>query len=253
VRNTTWNVTDLDTLDGLLNGASISCFGFEVAQVRRLDITLRLPRAVFDAVEEQFVASKDALLCMGDTAATQARQWLHLCLLLPRLGKLSKLRIWLDHDGQAYWAHINERAFVSPVVASVEKANVEIIVYLPILNPRLEVPSRHILDAEPSFTIIRRRRQKHHGYVNTRGRLFVVEKGDFPLLEVGGYPFEDMGKEELEALERELWKQGLDVQHEIVDRGFWKHAGGFDWDDDIDPQIVERERELGRSLKWTDG
>tara|TARA_R110002003_G_scaffold145_11_gene13437 strand:- start:21140 stop:21388 length:249 start_codon:yes stop_codon:yes gene_type:complete len=78
------------------------------------------------------------------------------------------------------------------------------------------------------------------------------ELGDLPVLDVGSYPFEDLSKEELIVVERKFWKQGFDVQHELVDGGHWKHEGGSDWDRYIEPDIIEREKLIGRALKWED-
>lgn len=148
---------------------------------------------------------------------------------------------------------------LSPLVSSMKEVN--IVVHLPLLNPKMENTDRHYLESEvaPQTTIARRIRQRQHGCVNGHGHLFVNEKLDFPILKVGefgefldeGRGLKDLGVEELQAMERKMWKAGLDVEDEFLSGGVHHCPGGFEWEDHVERNIMEREKQLGRSLKWT--
>ncbi|KAH7071244.1 hypothetical protein BKA63DRAFT_69539 [Paraphoma chrysanthemicola] len=261
MKETAWNVAHVATSLWLFeNTARRNILGHAIQEIKRLDITLRLSLAIFTRVENYTVSSSDGSFGAAhvseaeDSIASQADKWLQMCARLPRLKNLSRVRIWLDHDQTHYWAIINERAFLEPVVKSLERSDVKISIHLPLLNPAMENAHRHFLEPKsaPNLTIVRRVRQRYHGIVNSRGRLCVRERGDFPLLDLGSYPFEDLNKEELRSVERELWKQGIDVQHELVDGGGWPHDGGWEFDEFIEPEIIKREQEFGRSLHWDD-
>ncbi|KAF2022690.1 hypothetical protein EK21DRAFT_95513 [Setomelanomma holmii] len=217
VQQTVWNITDLGTGTAWMNDANLrTVLGCAFEDVMKLDITLRLPLPM---------------------------------RRLPRQQKLSRLRIWLYHDAQDYWANVKERIVLEPVMSSLEGSDCDISFHLPLVNPRMEDPNCHFLneDLGPKCRVIRRVRQRRHGYVNGRGRLLIKERGDFPLLDVGSYPFEDFSKEALLVVERKLWKQGFDVQHELIDGGSWVHEWGPEWSNYIELGYVERGKVLGRS------
>jgi hypothetical protein len=259
-RMTVWAITDVETADRLL-GTMDQTLGLECtfAHIRKLDITLRLPMSLYEVVEVKANYSahqaQDARnpTTTDDVCHAKANMWLRVCGYLPQLQKLTHLRLWLDHDETKYWAKVDERSFVSPVVAALKTSKPTISVHLPELNPGLEDAARHYLSdsMDHGLTIVRRTRQRHHGYVNSRGRLLVTTKLDFPMLRVGDYPFEDLGEEELRVAERRMWKRGSDVEHEIVNGGTYVHRwSATEWDEFIEPEMAKREKELCRSLKW---
>ncbi|KAH7079469.1 hypothetical protein FB567DRAFT_532638 [Paraphoma chrysanthemicola] len=261
IKETTWNVAHSATVLRLVETTARRHFlGQAIRDIRRLDITLRLPLAVFTMIENRTASPSNVSIHdthvseAEDSIASQADKWLQICASVSQLKSLSRLRVWLDHDQTDYWAKINERAFLEPVVQSLERSEVKISFHLPLLNPAMETAHRHFLEPKSAanLTVVRRVRQHYHGIVNSQGRLFVISRGDFPLLDIGSYPFEDLNKEELRSVERKLWEQGIDVQHELVDGGSWPHDGGWEFDEYIEPQIIKREQELGRSLNWDD-
>jgi hypothetical protein len=306
-RNTIWNLTDLETAVTMLRDPNeMLVLGNAFTSIRKLDITLRLPLALYKMIDEQVgdsmhrdqesrAQSKTSELCSVSPALVRrdldlaqgiafgssvghaageaelasleealggqrsvlgglapAGMWGQVCANLPRLQQLNKLRIWLDHDTTDYWATINERAFISPLISAFKTRQFDISIHLPEINPRLEDSTRHFLDelSNATFKLVRRVRQRHHGYVNRYERLFVTTACDFPVLRVGDFPYEDMKLEELRAEERRMWFSGADMVQELANGGGWVHDGGTDCDSYLELGIEAREEELERSLKW---
>jgi hypothetical protein len=46
-------------------------------------------------------------------------------------------------------------------------------------------------------------------------------------MEAGDFPVEGLSSAELEAAERQLWREGFDIQHDIIDGGVWVRRGVF--------------------------
>lgn len=47
---------------------------------------------------------------------------------------------------------------------------------------------------------------------------------DFPFLEVGDDRYPGLDNEGLEEVERALWKSGMNLEHEILNRGVFDHS-----------------------------
>jgi hypothetical protein len=206
------------------------------------------------AVEAELVALEEALggkrSVLGGLAASS--MWGQVCANLPRLQELNKLQIWLDHDTVDYWATVNERAFTSPLILAFKTKQLDISIHLPEINPRLEDPARHFINelSDATFKLVRRVRQRYHGYVNVYERLFVTTACDFPILRAGDAPYENTSVEELRAAERKMWLGGADMVQRLVNGGGWVHLGGSDCDAYLEMEIGAREEELERSLEW---
>jgi hypothetical protein len=138
------------------------------------------------------------------------RQFDSITTLLPRL---TKLELWLDHDEPCDWTVINERAITSPLNQLFDNGNLKVSISLLKLHPRFETESRHFTsDGMPTpFHLHRRFRQRHHGRITSRGLAEVFYKPGYPyLVDVIGY--HEMSVAELEAEERDWWKEGRDVE-----------------------------------------
>ncbi|KAI0004054.1 hypothetical protein F4779DRAFT_600412 [Xylariaceae sp. FL0662B] len=213
-----FNVTDLDTLGCLLERASASSirpcstsdFLTPIPQrIRKLDITLRLPLHLLKALEYVGInpRSKSPLARLS-----RVRAWLQVWPAMARLKGLGSLRIWLDHDDRSSWSIVNERDIVSHLTPLTTIPDLNVVVSLPKLHPRLEKADRHFAEDTPAsaFKITRRLRQRYHPGEDSEGHTCVIYSPDFPTL--GGYPgFEDAPLEELEKIERDLIKRGIDI------------------------------------------
>jgi len=138
-----FNVTDLDTLNRLLQRAGTSSSGISssfsfltsvLPYIRKLNITLRSPPAG----------------ALTASWASQLTIWLRLCPAIAQLKELRRLRIWLDHNDQSSWSIVNERAILSPLTPLTSISNLNISVNLPKLHPHLERPDRHFGEDSPA-------------------------------------------------------------------------------------------------------
>lgn len=253
IREATFNLISLGTSWQMLTcHTNLQVLRCTFEDIRKLDITLRLSMDVFRAVDQDAEkACVDALsLHVG---STEASAWMDLCGNVAQLPNLTKLRLWLDHDECRYWADVDERAFVAPLVASFAQKEVEVILHFPFVNPRFEDAERHFEEDKvaPHVDIVRRSRQREFGCVTLKCRLGVSDYLDFPCLDERLQVFEDRDSDEILAKERSLWKYGENIQ-------FWKdgflyvnRAAHLLVDEDASEQrIAKREEELGISLRW---
>lgn len=177
------------------------------AGVKRVSITLRLPLATLKAFED----SPNT----GNTAI-----WTSLFSALADLSELRTLQIWLDHDDEASWMNVNERAVLAALTPLSSKSSLDVSINLPMLHPGLESADRHFVPDEPApaFSIHRRLRQRLFGNKDGKNGHIVTTVNDFPFLtEADG--FEEMPLQRLEELERRYWKSGMDVEAEVNDIG----------------------------------
>ncbi|KAF2826979.1 hypothetical protein CC86DRAFT_455561, partial [Ophiobolus disseminans] len=221
-RSTEVIVADLTITDQLLRQPpSAVAGGFVFADVRQLRIISRLPTGVLTVIEEESIpdeAEDFQMACLSSGEAAQATAWLRLSATLSGLAYLRKLRIWLDDSEAISWNNVNERAIL---------VSLESLAHKPALDVCMELP-RHIDDYKttPAIRIQRRIRQRHFGYKDFHARLQVASKADFPVLEAGLPPFENVSQVKLEVIERGLWDEGIDVEEECIDRrllddGIW--------------------------------
>jgi hypothetical protein len=160
--------------------------------------------------------------------------WLELPHTIPRMYRLRRLQIRLDHDEPDLWTVVNERAVLSPLAPLSNYAHLDVSINLPHLHPKWETPDKHFTrDSEQlPLTIHRRCRQRQHGVKERDGSLKSKHGSDFPILfgmaEFFYYEAEDFKKDtgeppepydahkieliqgELEEWEREEWKEGRD-------------------------------------------
>lgn len=258
VRDAVFNVTDVYTsLKLLTDRASMMALNCTFEDIRKLDITLRLPEIIFRAIEQdEDKASKnyESLIALAPTTgSTEVGPWHEVCGRLAQLPKLTKMRLWLDHDQRGYWARVDERAFLTPLITSLEHKDVDVALHLPFANPRWEDPERHFEQDKvaPRIHVDRRKRQRKFGYVTVLGRLEVHDYLDFPCMDETTPVFGDMDADQRLAMERRLWKDGENMQ-------LWRNGGmhistcmkSFVDSSVREQNWVGREKELGCTLKW---
>ncbi|KFY50453.1 hypothetical protein V495_00253 [Pseudogymnoascus sp. VKM F-4514 (FW-929)] len=197
------NITDLDTLDVLLQkpfGLSSDLnrpwhfWDYTRPGIRKLGIALRLPLAFYKALQEDenfvSVTNHDTSI-ESNKCATWARLWPAIC----QLPQLRSLHIWLDHDDRPSWSFVNERVALRPVIAALTAhmqacseerttSHMDITFNLPKLHPRFARPDTHFFEESPPppFSIERRIRQRFHCEEWASGNLNVAYKADFPVM-----------------------------------------------------------------------
>ncbi|KAF2647223.1 hypothetical protein K491DRAFT_741649 [Lophiostoma macrostomum CBS 122681] len=221
--NTMFQITDLETLcyasTSKDTGARQLSFLHDVgrrviANLVRLDITLRLPLSVWESIE-----SGTSML-----ASPQAVAWMGIGTAIGQLQRLTKLSIWLDHDQQCSWSAVNERCILAPLLPLAKILRL----VLPKLHPDLETSERHFTeDSASPFQIRRVLRQRYHAQSNEHHDprndasqdppTKVIFKGDFPItLETCRFFYEpdftSASLEEIEEDERDKWRRGVDVE-----------------------------------------
>lgn len=256
------NITDLDTLDALLQTSSglssdlnrpWNFWNYTSPAIRKLNIALRFPLAFFEALQEDenlvLVTNHDTNVEL--TCATWARLWPAVC----QLPQLRSLHIWLDHTDKHSWSFVKERVALAALMARMQACSEErlmphmdITFNLPKLHPRFARPDTHFFEESlpRPFYIERRIRQRFHCEEWPSGRLNALYKADFPVLHewsemceesdkelhgVIGTTFEVyMTLEEVEDFERKLWERRENVYHLIIDFSGFQNGDVHDED-----------------------
>jgi len=215
---TDFHSSDLETLGCLMKpqyqGPSAFLLAFSVVpRITRLSISLRLPLDFWRALEAETGAG-------SSTESWEGIVWRSMSDGITKLKKLKSLKIWLDHDGQDSWTMVNERALLSHLMPLSTLPNLVITLDCPKLHPKFETPDRHFTTtgSPPPFPIHRRLRQRYH-CVETDDRVGVIENPDFPILlpYVHDYVWPGKTKQEMEEVERDMWKNGEDVEGVILE------------------------------------
>jgi hypothetical protein len=221
------HIIDLDTLY-CLDGTSVTrgltypnSFAISLSNVTQLSISLRLPLKFFQTLEQSLqdpaIVAESAESTESNTAPVDVQPWLRIGTIISQLKRLKKLRLKLDYDEPGYWAVVNEKALLEPLLANLSdtQPSLQVTVTLPKLHPKFEQEDRHYIDGQLPGTARLHRvlRQMYWKNPGTRGRGFVEYKPDFPFL----LEFIDLFEyslEELEYMERGHWKAGDDMEQE---------------------------------------
>jgi hypothetical protein len=140
-RCTTICVADVEIFPHLKERSVSSLLPFEIfssllLRVTRLSLHTKLPLHLLQyldtATEHTDASSRDF--------NSSWRQFGSITTLLPRL---TRLKLWLDHDEPCDWTVIDERAIISPLNQLFDNKNLEVSFLLPKLHPRFETQSRH--------------------------------------------------------------------------------------------------------------
>jgi hypothetical protein len=204
--------TDLNTLDHVLLEATKApslprYLANNLLLVQNLSIVMRLPLAACETLE----SPEDPHSSTSST--TTATAWLKLFPTITKLERLRRLHIWLDHDSPLSWSVVNERAILSPLNALTNIPGLKTSVDLPKLHPQYETPNHHFTREclMPSFDIERRLRQRYHAVETSKGQFRARYHSNFPYL-LNDSDYEDMSEDEIEEIERNMWKNGTDVK-----------------------------------------
>ncbi|OBT57698.1 hypothetical protein VE04_02405 [Pseudogymnoascus sp. 24MN13] len=259
------NITDLDTLDVLLQtpfepssdlNRPWNFWDYTRPAIHKLNIALRLPLAFYEALQEDenlvLVTNHDTSVELNKCASAWARLWQAAC----QLPQLRSLHIWLDHDDRPSWSFVNERVALRQIIAALmarmqacsseqTTPHMDITFNLPKLHPRYARPDTHFFEESPPqpFYIERRIRQRFHCQEWASGSLSAVYKADFPVMHEWPEMCEESDKEfhgvvgrtlqedymtlkEVEDFERKLWERRENVYDLITD------FSGFQDEDD---------------------
>lgn len=175
----------------------------------RVAISPRFSPALYRALEPtgDYASPKPEIEIM-------ANDWRMLGSDLARMPNITKLTLWFDHDEPFRWAHVHERALLSPLTTLLSNKRIDFHVSLPNLHPDSEDADRHFTaGASTPFLLVRRPRQWHdRGHlcndISTMSRerdlAIIVEMWHY-LAEVSQYDFSRSRLEQDECL---YWKSG---------------------------------------------
>lgn len=246
------NITDLDTLDVLLQTP------FELSSdlnrpwnfwdctrpaIRKLRIALRLALAFYEALQED----ENLVSVTNHNTSVELNKWARLWPAVCQLPQLRSLHIWLDHSNIPSWSFVNERVALRQVIAAImarmqacskerTTPRMDITFNLPKLHPRFARPDTHFFEESPPrpFYIERRIRQRFHCEELANGNLDVAYKADFPVMHEYPELCEENAKElqgvvcttlhevgmtleQVEDFERMLWEEGTNVYELITE------------------------------------
>ena len=199
---TEFHVTDLDTLSFLLDGDDALPLVSAFQGVRTLDITLVLPKHVWQTMDPQTTESSAHLT---DAERGQVSRWTQIGPGLSRLEHLQNVHISLDHPSPSYWWTISEPAILCPLLPLTTNPSISLIIHLP-SHANDDTPT-------PPFTITRRARQEYWLDIST---VSIVFEKQFPLVREEEQEFTAFCNEDVELneyngdLERAWWRQGED-------------------------------------------
>lgn len=221
IKSTEIVVTGVESVEVLSYGhKSTWTGGFHFLNVEKVQLISILPSIVLNAIAQvgQDDQEADSQPALSMHEYMQSNAWLALQHSVTRLKNLRTFRIWLDCDGDKYWANIDEGAVLSALEPLACQQSLDFSIDLP----------RHWTDDKPllPFTLSRRLRQRHQGYIGFRGELAVKQRPDFPIIEVGEPDFEEFDQAQLEEFERKMWSKGIDIEEEILrQHGVFIHRG----------------------------
>lgn len=137
---------------------------------------------------------------------------------LAGMPNITKVTLWLDHDKPFRWAHVNERALLSPFTNLLCNKRIEFHISLPDVHPDYEDAGRHFTAVTTTpFVLVRRPRQWHdQGQPCNDTFTMSRERNLSDMAELLHYLAEysqhDLSRFELEKDECGYWKDGLDVE-----------------------------------------
>jgi hypothetical protein len=143
--------------------------------------------------------------------------WQRLSSTLAYVTALRTLRVWLDRSEHHYWTTVDESAIIAPLRPLADRRQLDVCIELP----------RHYDDNTTTlpFRVTRRLGQRFFGYTDSLDQARTIRKADFPMLEARDFPVDGLSVGELEDAERQLWREGVDIQHVFIDGDIWVNRG----------------------------
>ncbi|KAI1119804.1 hypothetical protein F5Y10DRAFT_150740 [Nemania abortiva] len=192
---TAFNVTDPETLDVLLRRSDKpsnnsnrlwNLWDCTRLNIRKLNLTFRLPLSFYEALEDEGVRNKRSSLLFSSSiewldygawaraflnlteatnisaasrlmnvASTPFTKWLYFWPAVYRLQQLRSLCIWLDHDDPSSWSSVKERLALRHITNSVAaREQVRRQKDLPHIDILLNLPKLHPETAKPDTHFI---------------------------------------------------------------------------------------------------
>ena len=187
-------------------------------------ISPKFSPVIYNALEQtdDFAAPKSELDVM-------INNWRMIGSDLVGMANISKVTLWFDHDEPFLWAHVNERALLSPFAALLCNRRIEFNVSMPELHPDYVDADRHFTAAATTpFILVRRPRKWHdQGHFRNDTSAMSRERDITIILEMWWLSAElsqyDLSRSELEAFEHDNWKFGIDAIADEI-------RASLDWD-----------------------
>jgi hypothetical protein len=212
-------IADIVTFETLVRRSDNFKFSCSFKNVQKLRMIAKLHTRALATIEQRNQTStmESAGEPTQNNDDAEAVAWERLSSTLAHLPALRTLRVWLDRSESEYWTTIDESAIITPLRPLADREQLDVCMELP----------RHYNDDTTTFPfkVTRRLRQRTFGFTDSLGRIRTTRRADFPMVEACHFPVEGLSTAELEGAERHFWREGLDVQHEIINGGVWYHHG----------------------------
>ncbi|KAG6002382.1 hypothetical protein E4U21_003142 [Claviceps maximensis] len=213
------HVSDLATLDLLFDKRDNSSCSSSPNQVltqaffhaRRLNLSLRLPPSVFEAIgSNEPSPTKAAPSSLSPNGSDPSTTWIELWHKMTTLRHLQRVDITLDHDSESSWSHVNEHAILAPLQTFVSHSDINTTVHLP------KVASTKSNGTCHGLTIKRFTRQRLFTEYRKDGSIgLVYEEDALKSLQRPGPGADEMLR--AAELTMHIWFQGVDMDYVSMD------------------------------------
>jgi hypothetical protein len=210
---------DITSLEKLVRRSVDVKFSCSIKNVQKLSIIAKLHTGALTTIEQRNQTSTRA--SSGETTQkndnAEVVAWQRLSSTLAYVTALRTLRVWLDRSEHHYWTTVDESAIIAPLRPLADRRQLDVCIELP----------RHYDDNTTTlpFRVTRRLGQRFFGYTDSLDQARTIRKADFPMLEARDFPVDGLSVGELEDAERQLWREGVDIQHVFIDGDIWVNRG----------------------------
>jgi hypothetical protein len=191
-------IADIASLENLMRRSFDTKFGCNFQDAQRLGIIAKLHTQTLKTIEQRNMTSTENLTQgtrqNNDDADVVA--WERLSSTLSHATALRTLRVWLDRSEYNYWTTVDESTIMASLRPLADRQQLDVCIELPI----------HYNDNTTtlSFPATRRLRQRFFEYINSLGKVRIIRKVDFLILEASDFPVDGLSVAELEDAERQL-------------------------------------------------
>ncbi|KAH7092073.1 hypothetical protein FB567DRAFT_516412 [Paraphoma chrysanthemicola] len=194
-------------------------FSCRFEDVQKLRIVAKLHTRALETIERRNqTPTKDSTGEIAERNDPEVVAWQRLSSTLAHVTALRTLRVWLDRSEEHYWTTVDESAILAPLRPLADRGQLDVCIELP----------RHYNDDITTFPfkVTRRLRQRFFGHIESQCKPRTFQKDDFPmLLDDDEFSVYGLSAAELEKAERALWRDGVDIERDIIFYGCFVYRG----------------------------
>ncbi|KAH7068128.1 hypothetical protein BKA63DRAFT_106645 [Paraphoma chrysanthemicola] len=214
-------ITDIASFETLVRRSVDVKFSCRFKDVQKLRIIAKLHTRALTTIEQrnQISTRESTRETTQKNDDAEVVAWQRLSFTLAHVTALRTLRVWLDRRESYYWTTVDESAILAPLRPLAVERQLDVCIELP----------RHYNDNITTFPfkVTRRLRQRFFGYIDLPDEVRTFRKADFPMIEACHFPVDGLSAAELESAERQLWREGVNIQHDIINDGYFICRGNF--------------------------